>query len=111
MQEAIGPPEESIRLRPGSGKKLRSILGCRTDAEVAERIGKSPSMVSRVQNGERPVAGNHFARIVLKAMASGQHVVELFDLIDETGARRPISVVCSAAGPEFLAPPPARRAS
>lgn len=97
----MSPP--TVRLREGATDVLRSIFGCRTDGEVADRIGIDPSQLSRIQRWRSGVGPVFMARLLLAAKdaVADRHldISDLFEIVTETGETVPLCVNCPAHMP------------
>lgn len=88
----------TIRLRAGACERLREILECDTDYEVADVIGMDPTQLSRIRRGKSDVGPNFLARVMLALAAKGVSTAELFEVMDVHGNTTPMSASCDMTG-------------
>lgn len=78
----------TIHLRTGASKRLREILKCGTDGELAQALGMDVSHLSRLYN-RRSSPGPSFIARVLTATNGKVTFEDIFEVIgDETPLRR-----------------------
>lgn len=83
----------TIHLRAGASERLRKILNCGTDGELAQALGMDVSHLSRLYN-RRSSPGPSFTARVLRATRGRAKFEDLFEVVDDSDgadALRPAS--------------------